>query len=161
MKTLDEVIKAFELSCGKKDCGQCPYDEDCLDHHVCECYERMNDVLHYLKEYQEKRKTLEIRTAEYKRGFEQLAIEWSRIKDNSPLSWDELKQMEGKPVWVESHGSITEFTGWTIVSNVLPDRVHFIFSHYDGDFLAYEMSVPKEQMGIRWQAYRKERNENA
>ena len=51
MKTLNEVIKSFELSCGKKDCGQCPYDDNCLDHHVCECYERMNDALHYLKEY--------------------------------------------------------------------------------------------------------------
>ena len=58
MKTLNELIKSFELSCGKKDCGQCPYDDECLDHHVCECYERMNDALHYLKEYWEKQKIL-------------------------------------------------------------------------------------------------------
>lgn len=51
MKTLDEVIKAYELSCGKKDCSQCPYDDECLDHFVCECYERMDDTFHYLKEY--------------------------------------------------------------------------------------------------------------
>lgn len=51
MKTLDEVIKAYELSCGKKDCSQCPYNDECLDHFVCECYERNDDVLHYLMEY--------------------------------------------------------------------------------------------------------------
>ena len=52
MKTLDEVIKAYELSCGKKDCAQCPYNDECLDHFTCECYERMDDTFHYLKEYQ-------------------------------------------------------------------------------------------------------------
>lgn len=72
MKTLDEVLKSYELSCGKKDCAQCPYDDECLDHFVCECYERMNDTLHYLKDYgmlvddiAEKRKELEDEKARY------------------------------------------------------------------------------------------------
>ena len=51
MKTLDEVIKSFELSCGNKNCSECPYDDECYDHHVCECYERQDDALYYLKEY--------------------------------------------------------------------------------------------------------------
>jgi len=72
MKTLDEVIKAYELSCGKKDCAQCPYNDECLDHFTCECYERMDDTFHYLKEYRmlkddivEKRKKLEDEIAHY------------------------------------------------------------------------------------------------
>ena len=66
--------------------------------------------------------------------------------------------MEGKPVWVESHGNITEFTGWAIVRNALEDRVHFIFSHYDGEFLTYEMALSDVTFGKEWKVYRKERS---
>ena len=72
MKTLEEVIKAYELSCGKKDCAQCPYNDECLDHFTCECYERMDDTFHYLQEYRmmmddivAKRKALEAEIARY------------------------------------------------------------------------------------------------
>ena len=50
MKTLDEVIKSYEAS--NNNCEGCPYDDECLDHHVCECYERNDDALHYLKQFQ-------------------------------------------------------------------------------------------------------------
>lgn len=77
-------------------------------------------------------------------------------ESNDALTWEQLKQMTGKPVWLESHGDITEFTGWVIVSNVLEDRSHFILSHYDGDFLTYEMALPDCTFGKEWNVYRKE-----
>ena len=86
MKTLDEVIKAFEW-CNNEDenlddCTGCPYNTG----QGTDCHERNVDALYYLKEYQEKQKILNIRMAEYNRGFEQLGEEWARIKNNPPLT---------------------------------------------------------------------------
>ena len=118
MKTLNELIKSFELSCGKKDCGQCPYDDECLDHHVCECYERMNDTLHYLKEL---RNITNIPMGYFKNG-ETLQISCPKChiefvilpESNNALTWDELRQMEGKPIWIETDNN-EKF--WTVVDN--------------------------------------------
>lgn len=201
MKTLDEVVKSYEISIRNNDCDKCPYDNECYDHHVCECYERMEDTYHYLKEYQERLQNLQdmmdrydISVKNYEEAVENCRIAeqkywrmtnnvedmnlftWDELKHqeivcpkchsvfvilpdaNNPLTWDELKAMEGKPVWVESHGNITEFTGWAIVRNALEDRVHFIFSHYDGEFLTYEMALPDVTFGKEWQAFRKEKS---
>ena len=181
MKTLDEVIKALEM-CTDYDaeCEGCPYREDNTGGLECEM-RNLEEVLHYLKEFQGLSKMWNNKLDELERtkkmcfefvGSKMIEAEKQGTalicpncgdefiilpESNDPLTWDELKQMEGKPVWVESHGSITEFTGWVIVSNFHHDMVHFIFSHYDGDFLTYEMVVPQEQMGEKWQAYRKER----
>ena len=57
MKTLDEVIKAFECcENGEPDsnCKECSY----IGIGFC-CLERKNDVLHYLKEYRDMIKKLE------------------------------------------------------------------------------------------------------
>ena len=153
MKTLDEVIKAVEI-CGEDEPLKCPYF-DSEKWHCCDWrgdrkthrMEMFADTLHYLKEY----RTLQMA---YVKAM-------ADIEENPPLTWDELQQMEGKPVWMESHGGIAEFTGWCIVSKVLSDRVRFILSHYDDDddFLTYEMSQPDITFGKTWQAYRKERYE--
>lgn len=58
--------------------------------------------------------------------------------DNPPLTWDELKDMEGKPVWIEGP-LITGGPHWIIVG---PSHL------YDGKIVGY---------GKTWQAYRKER----
>lgn len=132
MKTLDEVIKAL-LRCTnpatdqETKCNDCPYKElhiselwyvgpSCLD-------EMFADALQYLKWYKELADDLEVYT------------EW---KENPPLSWDELKQMEGKPVWIEGP-LITEGPHWIIVG---PSHL------YDGKIVGY---------GKTWQAYRKEK----
>ena len=57
---------------GKQACGEWP---------------GIGDALHYLKEYHR------LQTAYIKAMAD--------IEDNPPLSWDELKQMVGKPIWVE------------------------------------------------------------
>ena len=109
MKTIDEVIRSFELSCGKKDCGQCPYDDECLDHHVCECYERMADALHYLKEYRmqlddivAKRQALEAekdRYAEAVRNCEQAENKYRKMEDElNNIRRDHIEQMKNDPL---------------------------------------------------------------
>ena len=49
MKTLDEVIKAFEwcIRDDLEDCTGCPYDTG----EELDCHERNIDALYYLKEY--------------------------------------------------------------------------------------------------------------
>ena len=110
MKTLNELIKSFELSCGKKDCKQCPYDDECLDHHVCECYERMNDALHYLKEYHEhlkwqahKKHYLVEEKKKIKQAYEQgyaqakqddaVARSWKESYRQSQMPWNHYTEM--------------------------------------------------------------------
>lgn len=144
METLDEVISTMEYEATYNSGEQRSYD---------------TDALHYLKEYQEKQKTLKIREAEYKRGFEQLGVEWSRLKDNPPLTWDELKTMEGKPVWFEvtdpkalpaldsGWGIVgcTSFTTWEGVESFSLVKVGVTYA------------VPIAQYGRAWNVYRKER----
>ena len=121
MKTLDEVIKALEVCtsgyCSNHD-GDCPY----LGHYKCNEEQRNLDALHYLQEYRmqlddivAKRKKLESEIARYQEA-EQDALkaldDWSSrpveenkklvlTVDNPPITWEQLKQMEGKPVFVE------------------------------------------------------------
>ena len=93
--------------------------------------EDLTDALHYLKEYKEKCHELDILVLENRRAFEQLGVEITRYQEavkncevaetkyrklaeetsqnlgktsqnNPPLTWDELKQMAGKPVWISS-----------------------------------------------------------
>jgi len=161
MKTLDEVIRWYE---NRKDIliGKATKEE-------------MEDsVVHYLKEYRAEKDDLE-RTK--KMCFEFVGSKMIEAEkqgrslicpncgdefiilpeSNDPLSWSELKQMKGKPVWVESHEDITRFTGWTIVKRAKSDRVHFVIGDWDGDFFVEEIGVPECTYGKTWQAYRKER----
>lgn len=92
------------------------------------------DALHYLKAYKEDRNDL---TA--------LRAYWKEQHENNALTWDELKQMEGKPVWVEP---VKE---WMLITEIEKcegaDRVWLL--SLDG--LDYEMGCHAD-----WQAYRKE-----
>ncbi len=136
MKTLNEVIKAFEI-CDETvtaNCPDCPYDIDCEN---VPGEDLRTDALHYLKHLQE---------------FYEMSRE--HHEPNPALTWDELKQMEGKPVWMEDDTGTKFYRGWAIVLN-------FIF---DGTYLRYvcddysETCVVEEDIGKTWIAYRKERS---
>lgn len=136
MKTLDEVIKAYEVChASVLSCEGCPYDngETWRDD---DCY--VHDALSYLKEYQ---------TLQYS-----YIKAMADIEDNPPLSWDELKQMEGKPVWIEAEslsvGVSPYWKNWHIIKSFSNDE--FMYCN-DG----FEWA--KEMQGRLWQAYRKER----
>ena len=149
MKTLDEVIKAAH-HCGlisgfddyyKYD-GGCPY-EDCSK---CEKKRMLGkDIIKYLEAYKDDKDDL---TA--------LRAYWAEQQANSALTWEELQKMTGKPIWIEAEsvcfGVSPYWKDWYIIKSFSDDD--FMYCN-DG----YEWS--KETQGRMWQAYRKERNENA
>ena len=138
MKTLDEVIKALEICWVNRGCNEeCPYQSE----QAC-TFPRELDALHYLKEYQRLHMAYVRATAD--------------IEDNPPLTWDELRQMEGKPVWVEADDG--KYTNWFVVGNFFS---YFEKEDFDAHVNLYTfgraMEFSKETYGSYWQAYRKER----
>lgn len=146
MKTLDEVIKAYECcDHGEPDsrCEDCPYNGI----GAC-CAERETDALHYLK-------TIETTENLYHDAVNKLS-KWEDEdwKDRClPLTWDELKQMEGKPIWMEFtyHNPEETYRYWTIVK------------YFDNDEGGAKMITGtgvyhKCAIDTDWQAYRKENN---
>ena len=133
MKTLDEVIEAMERCSIPHyfDCKGCPYEDD--DAEVgCRSDDRDADALHYLREFQ---------------GLSKM---WNDKLDkeqaNPALTWDELRTMGGKPVWVENQF----YKRWLIAYKA--NREDIIF---DGNgFYTQAFSV---DYGKAWQAYRKQR----
>jgi len=94
------------------------------------------DALSYLKEYKELSKMWNDRL--------------DKENSNSALTWEQLKQMEGKPVWVEYENYAPD---WEIIENV------GTFKWADGLFVETNTSIlHKEDQGKTWQAYRKERS---
>ena len=155
MKTLDEVIKALEI-CDETvtaNCPDCPYDIDCEN---VPGEDLRADALYYLKAYKENGDKM---IAEEKR-MESLALAYiqalANMKDNPPLTFDELKQMEGKPVWVElldGVGNNKDWNGWYVVSQFYP--VSEIDEHVQ--FCSYHnLHRAKSAIGKTWNAYRKE-----
>lgn len=67
---------------------------------------------------------------------------------NDPISWDELKTMKGKPVWIEQDGFTPQ---WELVTRI--GKVHF----YAVDAVFFETEYDIERYGKTWKAYRKER----
>ena len=164
MKTLDEVVKSYEISNGNKDCSQCPYDDECYDHHVCGCYERMEDTYHYLKEYQERLQNLQdmmdrydIRDRNYQEAVqncEMVQMKYQQLLDdfnnNPALTWKALRRMEGKPVWIEFLNDDPWSNSWWVVGEVRKDDI-IIAQYLD------EAELCEDDLGELWQAYRKER----
>lgn len=141
MKTLDEVIEAYEycINNNYRDCRGCPYG--CQDGESgCTNAEEKTDALHYLKEYREKHDDI-LRMEE--------ALGYCEIMDNPALSWDELKEMGGKPVWVVEEGYQT-WEYWSLVYWMKDDELTLL--NENG-----RTTYSKNEQGTVWQAYRKER----
>ncbi len=73
---------------------------------------------------------------------------------NEPLSWDELRQMEGKPVWVE-YGISFNQKRWVVIHS-FHNTGSFCYMNVSGN---YPNTFWQKDMGEDefWQAYRKER----
>ena len=99
---------------------------------------RFAEALHYLKEY---------------RKLDSLdAVAFSE-DDNPPLTWDELKTMEGKPVWVEEKyrkGDLKS-SGWWLIDYWNDDQI-CLRDQGGNPWFIYQAG-----MGWAWKAYRKER----
>jgi len=168
MKTLDIVIKAIEnCEIKKQNCFTCPYRNDDGD-----CY--VLDALYYLKEYQDAKNTLDTEReknieayCQWKDAKEKLEAQTSKtmwvdshfqfeISDNPPLTWDELKEMKGKPIWVE-YAADEQQTGWFLIAKN-PERPTFgkskIFTLVREDGRFY---LTISGYGKTWKAYRREK----
>ena len=128
MKTLDELIQALEICTTHMRCvGVCPYHKD-----GCTDYRMEKDALYYLKEYQRYQNTPS--------RMVHMAVCDEAERENEPLTWEEMQNMEGNPVW------ITHF-GWDVIDGVGNDSLN----------TAYGITYKRDDMGTEWQAYRKER----
>ena len=145
MKMLDEVIKALEICSNSYYCstakhGVCPYfgesDMGCMK-------EPEKDALHYLKEYRERQENLD-------------QFETYQFEQNRPLSWGELRQMEGKPVWVELTYPEGAYSHWGIIWGF--PKAGYEFMELWGFHDIVSFSVMEKEQGKTWQAYRKERS---
>jgi hypothetical protein len=126
MKTLDEVIAELE-------------DE-----------ELFADALFYLKEYKSDKEELDSTRLAYLdilTDYVALKNNWAEQQENPPLTWDELKTMQKKPVWVE----LPNGGYWIII-----DR--FGLSKNDGTEYMETMQNRfwKENYGSWWKAYKRE-----
>ena len=155
MRTLDEVINAFEKA-------DVRWSND--PHNPLE-YPDFCDAFHYLKAFRDAKNALDAEReraiesyCQWKDAREKLEAQTSQmmwvdnhfqfeISDNPPLTWDELKQMEGKPVWVECEYYPSR---WAIITGVYDCKISIVGNR----LLDSEL---KDEQGEIWQAYRKER----
>ena len=128
MNIIDNLVEIID-KCVAVGCHSgCPFEQRCLRDNK---QFLLSEALHYLKEYQK-----------IEDEYEELKDWWAEEHaENVPLSWDELKQMEGKPVWYEH-----EFwKGWIILGKVeqgvncemIPDREERWYIVKDGSAKAY------------------------
>ena len=140
MKTLDEVIKGME------DCQNmivdCEHGCPMLKQWEPEC-EKEYLALHYLREYRDAKDALE----EAKKNYILAAC---ACKNNLPLTWDELRTMFHRPVWIET----TAKKGWNIIVSIDIADMQVIHTAHRGPRLS---GFSRESLGKTWQAYRKER----
>lgn len=162
MKTIDEVIKAFEwcINNDSYECDECPYDKEEEG-----CHHRNLDALHYLKEYRV------VTDICHKHG---IASVWGQVLpdpektdwdkklnfdnayDNDPLDWETLKQMEGKPVWIEWISGCGKGSKKWVLSHGCDDLM-MVFTALDVAKVGYDGHLRQISLGKTWQAYRKER----
>ena len=183
MKALDEVIKNFEI-CRKArlnfiSCDGCTYaigDNDfCID-----CNEI--DVLEWLKGYRahieldklrdKYSDTSQITCPKCHSEFvilddpdgdhAQLLKCQALLQDfyrNDPLTWDELRTMEGKPVLVEwISGTWKGLHKWILIRRI--EDLIMEFTALDVARVSYDGNLQKYCLGKTWQAYKKERLES-
>ena len=153
MKSLDEVIKDLQEQID--DDMNCEYSINwIIDKHDVE------DAIHYMKELKEARDIIATAREEAKIQIEDFKSDFmNKIADNPPLTWDEVKRMKGKPIWMEwQRGTFAEHGRWAIVLRVNADAMNFAtMDDTNEGYNGYLGHAWKADYGTYWQAYRKER----
>lgn len=165
IRPIDEVIEALSI-CRNVDpyrvCRECPYPdtEGCMDM-------LMGDALYYLKMYRSDMQIYAVNQKLWEDKLKQKIKDFGDAKEryikrlkeldigtlNNPLTWDELKTMERKPVWIEADNGQEQFKHWFIVDDFTP---------YDTPekqimwCMKESYRFKKEDLGKTWRAYRKE-----
>lgn len=158
MKTLDEVIEALTVCTTEPmSCDKCPYYEEAID--CCPDNQSQIDALHYLKEYRDIIGDIVGEALEKKRDYYvQLLQKTQQLEDNPPLTWDELKEMRGQPVWVEimNKDELPALDSrWGIATGPYVNFSNQLAWSQVGLGSTYELQV--KDYGKTWQVYRKER----
>ena len=156
MKKIEDVIKAYECKKSIEDkCNECPYFSECDDKYHCECEARDDDALYYLKEYSDDRKNFSEAISNCGKALNKYIMDIQALaqqEENLPLTWNELKDMIGKPIWVERTEKYC-VPHWAIIENVIEwDSIPY------GTLL---LQPDDEELYISdhaktWRAYRKE-----
>ena len=141
MVTIDEVITGMT--------------ELILSGKTADVKSTVRDALHYLKEYRSEKAMWEADRKGYLNWIEQYKEAREKhqqavieLKKNPPLTWDELRTMEGKPVWVEHH----LFKGWRLIGWQGNDHMMNLVGPY-----SEQLPLFADGCGCDWQVYRKER----
>ena len=148
MMTLDDVISKIELA------WVCPSSDEGSEY--CDLMEVRDDALHYLKEYKntdENYKKAIAHVTEVIDHYEKMVADYLSV-NNPALTWDELRTMEGKPVWIEADNGQEQFKHWFIIDE-------FTFSDIPGLQIMWCLNNSfrfwEADIGKTWQAYRKEK----
>ena len=156
MKTLDEVIDDFEKACDLErrceGCSGCLGQEYGCPNDGAEC---VPDALHYLKILKDILDPLKIKKITHEITCPQCnsVIAILLPESNPPLTWQELKGMEGKPVWVDGSAFAEGF--WTIITGFgKASDTEYVFLLGDQ---YWKENMKDADDGVSWQAYRKER----
>ena len=123
MKSLDEVIVGLGICARELDCNCC------------------REAVHYLKQFASQNSQKMVNKSD----------SISKMEYNDPLTWEQLEEMNGKPVWVELTRSGLE--AWGLSDGIYVDA----FGH---DIITIKVlhdlwHLDKEQIGQSWKAYRK------
>jgi hypothetical protein len=134
--TIENVITSLE----NNSCSECSYT--CRTPFECNCKgcfyrDAVAKAVEYLKEYKK---------------LDSLDAVAFTEDDNPLLTWQELRQMEGKPVWLER----PEWKEWLLISEIDEYKCEI----YLRDKWGNGASVNGRNIGY-WRAYRKEKNENS
>ena len=154
MKSLDEVIDSITKQSGLeiRDQGHPKKDRFWVDR------DTYNDALYYLRMYysdkvqwESDRKHYEDWIEQYKesRNKHQQAVK--EMLKNPPLTWEELKEMVGKPVWVETDEEVKR---WEIIEGIYQSQEE---PHLECFFTKSDFCYSKLTIGEAWNAYRRER----
>ena len=126
MKTLDEIIETA------------PYSGTAWT----------RDALYYLKEYKTVRESLLEnlkRNDDLRQMYLNAMAQW---EENPPLTWEQLKEMEGEPIFIVQTGINKIISGWTVVKNFGQTE--------SGDYIiTSERLFEKKYFGKTWNAYRR------
>lgn len=162
MKTIDDVLKAYDICINEKSCDDCPYTEHNTEGKwACSlCGDCTRDTVYYLQQYKKTKELLfdglkRLEESEKyfieRRAYYEQAIE--NFNSNNPLAWDELKQMIGKPVWFEAESDEIEFRDWMLIAENINNGISLF-----GLKMSYFLRM--EDYGKTKRAYRKEHYDN-
>lgn len=142
-QTLDEAIDAL-VFCSKGLCEYCPFNKE--DRNLCQ-NAKCAVALGYLKEYKKNCEDLVNVTKDLKKQY----ILNNLTNNRTLLTWEELKTMKGKPVWIELiyHHPEQKYEYYDTIERF--DDIE----GYEFVDLAKTGYLYKSLLGREWKAYRR------